>query len=100
MNQYQRVRDEFFNLQSTNQLKSERYSTSEVHMIRGGMAALPPHGFTGVTIFYRQDGSQICEEEFYGGAANGCTRYYSAEGKLVGQDYYRGGGVFCHHVFS
>jgi len=99
MSQYEKVRDEFFALQENNSLTSKRYPTLELHMIRGGRARLPP-GFTGVEIYCRPDGTRICEEECYGGAATGCARYYSSSGDLVGQDYYRGGGVVFHHVFS
>jgi hypothetical protein len=99
MSKYQTVRDEFFKLQDDKALTSKRYPTLELHMVRSGAAKLPS-GFTGVEVHCRPDGSKICEEEFYGGAATGCARYYSEKEDIVGQDYYRAGGVFCHHIFA
>jgi antitoxin component YwqK of YwqJK toxin-antitoxin module len=99
MSKYETVRKEFLNLQNDNALTSKRYPAIEIFLSGMGLTKLP-HGFTGIEVHYRPDGSKICEKEFYGGAATGCARYYSKNGDIGGQDYYRDGGVFCHHVFT
>lgn len=99
MNEYEQIREEFFQLQRNNELTSERFNTTEI--VRHGQRIIDlPHGFNGVERFFRPNGSIICDEEFRDGAAWGCTRYYNNKGKLVGQDYYENGEVIETHVFS
>jgi antitoxin component YwqK of YwqJK toxin-antitoxin module len=99
MNEYEQIREEFFQLQQNHQLNSERFNT--VELIRNGQHILElPQGFNGVEKHFRLDGSLICEEEFRNGAAWGCTRYYNKQGRIVGQDYYENGGVIETHIFA
>jgi len=98
MSNYETVRSEFFDLQRQEKLISKRFTCRE--LIMNGRALKKPAGFAGVEIYCRPDGSRICEEECFGGAAHGCARYYSSTGDLVGQDYYQNGGVTSFQVFS
>lgn len=94
---YQKVRDEFFNLHESGKLTTKQYATQE--LVLAGRKLNLPDGFTGVTVYFRPDGSRIGDVECYAEAFHGCARYYSADGELVGQDYYQQGTVFSKHVF-
>lgn len=98
MNEYEQIREEFFQLQRNNELTSERFNITEIIIVGQRITDLP-HGFNGVERFFRPNGSIICEEECRGGANWGCTRYYNNEGRLIGQDYYENGGVVETYVF-
>ncbi|MGD0035726.1 MAG: hypothetical protein ABSC53_00355 [Bacteroidota bacterium] len=92
MNTYKEIREELFRSQNLNQLISKNYNMIAV-LTRKRLIHELPEGFNGVTRYYRIKGSLICEAEFRRGTVYGCARYYSDDGKLVGQDYYENGGV-------
>jgi len=97
MDEYTIIRKEFHDLQHRNELGVIRLNA--IRIISGGINILPP-GLNGVRTYYRKDGKMICEQAFLGGAVDGYARYYNSSGELVGEDYYKDGGVYQTRIFK
>jgi hypothetical protein len=101
MSEYQRIRDEFHRLQRAGQVEEIRVPI--VEFVAAGQAlstATMPPGMCGLSIFRRANGTRICEEAVFGGAADGCARYFDERERPVGEDYYTQGGVMETRVYA